>query len=131
MTNFSNNALRLLLLVGSLTAQSSAFAPAGMGGIAAVKSQQSTSQLNAAMTETSDADVTKLTGKPTGTSFLPEETLERAKKGSNIEKIKMKKDATAAFVDVYEYARKIREGEMTWDEVEKADLDNVSGVTTL
>eukprot|EP00977_Amphora_coffeiformis_P026927 scaffold31792_cov168-Amphora_coffeaeformis.AAC.3 len=37
----------------------------------------------------------------------------------------MEKDGTAAFVDVYEYARKIREGEMTWEEVEKADLDNV------
>ena len=64
--------------------------------------------------------------KPTGTSFLPEETVERAKVGSPIEKIKMAKDGTAAFVDVYEYARKIREGEMTWEEVEKADIDTVS-----
>ena len=64
--------------------------------------------------------------KPTGTSFLPEETVERAKVGSPIEKIKLEKDGTAAFVDVYEYARKIREGEMTWEEVEKADLDSVS-----
>lgn len=63
--------------------------------------------------------------KLTGTSFLPEETVERAMKGSNIEKIKMAKDGTSAFVDVYEYARKIREGEMTWEDVEKADLDNV------
>ena len=63
--------------------------------------------------------------KPTGTSFLPEETIERAKAGSPIEKIKLEKDGTAAFVDVYEYARKIREGEMTWEEVEKADLDTV------
>lgn len=61
--------------------------------------------------------------KPTGTSFLPEETVERAKNGSPIEKIKLEKDGTSAFVDVYEYARKIREGEMTWEEVEKADLD--------
>jgi hypothetical protein len=64
--------------------------------------------------------------KPTGTSFLPEETVERAKVGSPIEKIKMAKDGTSAWVDVYEYARKIREGEMTWEDVEKADLDNVS-----
>lgn len=63
--------------------------------------------------------------KPTGTSFLPEETVERAQKGSPIEKIKMEKDGSAAWVDVYEYARKIREGEMTWEEVEKADLDTV------
>lgn len=63
--------------------------------------------------------------KPTGTSFLPEETVERAKAGSPIEKAKMAKDPTNAWVDVYEYARKIREGEMTWEEVEKADLDTV------
>ena len=63
--------------------------------------------------------------KPTGTSFLPEETVERAKAGSPIEKAKLAKDPTNAWVDVYEYARKIREGEMTWEEVEKADLDTV------
>ena len=58
-------------------------------------------------------------------SFLPDETVERAKVGSPIEKAKIAKDATSAWVDVYEYARKIREGEMTWEEVEKADLDTV------
>jgi ferredoxin-nitrite reductase len=68
---------------------------------------------------------TVMTKKPTGTSFLPEETIERAKTGSPIEKIKLEKDGSAAWVDVYEYARKIREGEMTWEEVEKADLDTV------
>jgi len=61
--------------------------------------------------------------KPTGTSFLPEETLARCEKGNPTEKAKLKKDPINAFIDVYEYARKIREGEMTWDEVEKADLD--------
>ncbi|GAX28282.1 ferredoxin-nitrite reductase [Fistulifera solaris] len=66
---------------------------------------------------------TVMTKKPTGTSFLPEETIARAKTGSPIEKIKLEKDGSAAWVDVYEYARKIREGEMTWEEVEKADLD--------
>jgi ferredoxin-nitrite reductase len=69
-------------------------------------------------------DETTLT-KPTGTSFLPEETVERAKKGSPIEKIKLAKDGMNAFVDVYEYARQIREGELTWDDIEKADLDSV------
>lgn len=73
-----------------------------------------------------EADVDTRTGKPTGTSFLPAETVERAKAGSPIEKAKMAKDATSAWVDVYEYARKIRDGEMTWEEVEKADLDTVS-----
>ena len=56
---------------------------------------------------------------------MPYDTVERCKEGSPIEKIKMEKDGTAAFVDIYEYARKIREGEMTWEEVEKADLDTV------
>lgn len=69
--------------------------------------------------------------KPTGTSFLPEETVERCKNGSPIEKTKMAKDGTAAFVDIYEYARKIREGEMTWEEVEKADIDTVRLTTLL
>jgi hypothetical protein len=64
--------------------------------------------------------------KPTGTSFLPQETIERAQKGNPIEKIKLQKDGTAAFVDVYEYARQIREGKLSWEEVEKADLDSVS-----
>jgi hypothetical protein len=67
------------------------------------------------------------TAKPIGTSFLPEEAVERAKIGSPIEKQKMAKDGTSAWIDVYEYARKIREGEMTWEEVDKADLDTVSG----
>ena len=54
--------------------------------------------------------------------------MERGSKGNPIEKIKNKKDATAAFVDVYEYAAKIRAGEMTWEDVDKADLDNVSAL---
>jgi hypothetical protein len=47
-------------------------------------------------------------------------------KGNPIEKMKQAKDGTSAFVDVYEYAAKIRAGEMDWSDVEKADLDNVS-----
>lgn len=76
-------------------------------------------------TETTTTTIDKRTGKPTGTSFLPLATIELAKAGSPIEKIKLEKDGTSAFVDVYEYARKIREGEMTWEEVDKADLDSV------
>jgi hypothetical protein len=64
-------------------------------------------------------------GKATGVSFLPKETIERAKDGSPVEKIKLERDGTSAFVDVYEYARKIRAGEMTWEDVEKTDLDTV------
>jgi hypothetical protein len=65
------------------------------------------------------------TGKPTGTSFLPQETIDRAQDGTPLEKIKLEKDGTTAFVDVYEYARKIREGEMTWEDLDKADLESV------
>ena len=64
--------------------------------------------------------------KPTGTSFLPEETVERCEKGNPTEKVKLANDPIHAWVDIYEYARKIREGEMTWEEVDKADLDTVS-----
>jgi ferredoxin-nitrite reductase len=40
--------------------------------------------------------------------------------GSPIEKIKLEKDGSSAWTDVYEYAKKIREGTMTWEEVESA-----------
>ena len=113
--------VRLVVLAG-VAAQSEAFAPAAT--FASPRSQR-----QAATDAVSDADVSTKTGKPTGTSFLPKETVELAKVGSPIEKIKLAKDGTSAFVDVYEYARKIREGEMTWEEVEKNDLDTVSSPT--
>jgi len=88
----------------------------------------STESSTAAAAETARPLVDERTGKPTGLSFLSAETIARAEKGSPVEKVKLEKDGTAAFVDVYEYARKIREGEMTWEEVEKADLDSVRGL---
>jgi hypothetical protein len=63
--------------------------------------------------------------KPTGTSFLPKETVERCGEGSPVEKVKIEKDGTSAFIDVYEFARKIRESEMTWEDLDKADLETV------
>ena len=83
------------------------------------KFSRGASQLNAATESPVKVE------KPTGTSFLPEETVERAKVGNPIEKAKIAKDPVNSWVDVYEYARKIREGEMTWEEVEKSDLDTV------
>jgi hypothetical protein len=71
------------------------------------------------------SDLQVQTDKPTGSSFLPKETLERAAVGSPIEKLKLAKDGSAAYVDVYEYARKIREGEMTWEDLDKTDLESV------
>lgn len=82
-------------------------------------------------TATTYPQVDERTGKPTGISFLPDSTVELLPKGSPIEKVKLAKDGTSAFVDVYEYARKIREGEMTWEEVEAADIDTVGGYNFL
>merc|ERR1719482_1657724 len=59
----------------------------------------------------------------TGTSYLPAETVERAEAGTKFEKIKLAKDTTAIFTDVYDYAAKIRAGTMDWKEVEDADIN--------
>lgn len=105
--------IKYSLVLAALATTTEAFAPSSM------PMRPASSKLWSAVVETTGVV------KPTGTSFLPDETVERAKGGSPIEKIKMEKDGTAAFVDVYEYARKIRQGEMTWEDVEKADLDTV------
>ena len=86
------------------------------------------SKLFSAVTEN---EIDDRTGKRTGNSFLSHEVKERAAKGNPIEKVKQEKDGTSAFVDVYEYAKKIRDGEMTWEEVDKADLDTVSKNTAI
>eukprot|EP00815_Leptocylindrus_aporus_P013188 CAMPEP_0116055160 /NCGR_PEP_ID=MMETSP0322-20121206/3236_1 /TAXON_ID=163516 /ORGANISM="Leptocylindrus danicus var. apora, Strain B651" /LENGTH=604 /DNA_ID=CAMNT_0003538699 /DNA_START=21 /DNA_END=1835 /DNA_ORIENTATION=- len=70
------------------------------------------------------ATVDERTGKPTGTSFLPDEAIEKARKGNPIEKIKIAKDGTSAWKDIYDYAAKIRAGELDWEDVEKGDMDN-------
>lgn len=62
--------------------------------------------------------------KPTGTSFLPAEAVERAQNGNPTEKLKLAKDGTSAFTDVYEFAKAIRAGTLTWEEVEKNDMDS-------
>lgn len=111
MVHFKTTALNAILLSGSALLSATAFvnSPAKFGG----------SQLFS----TTDAEVDTRTGKPTGNAFLSEETKERALKGNPIEKAKQAKCATSLFVDVYEYAAKIRAGELDWKEVEKADLD--------
>ena len=108
----------------SILASSQAFTPtlSIVGGQSS--SSSSSTHLYAATADPITFDkVDERTGKPTGTSFLPAETIERAAKGSPIEKAKLKKDGTSAFVDVYEYAAKFRSGEMTWEEVEAADMN--------
>jgi ferredoxin-nitrite reductase len=70
--------------------------------------------------------IDKRTGKRLGWTFLPPETLERAKSGSQVEKIKLEKDGTSAFTDIYDFAAKIRSGTLSWEDIEKDDLDFVS-----
>ena len=107
----------------SILASSQAFTPT-LSIVGGQSSSSSFTHLYAATADPITFDkVDERTGKPTGTSFLPAETIERAAKGSPIEKAKLKKDGTSAFVDVYEYAAKFRSGEMTWEEVEAADMN--------
>lgn len=119
MTNYKSLAVCVLSLSASTYLTTNAFVNTPSFG---VNSPGVNSQTNLFSTEV-DTDVDVRTGKPTGNAFLSEETKERGAKGNPIEKAKQKKCATSAFVDVYEYAAKIRAGELTWKEVEKADLD--------
>jgi hypothetical protein len=112
--------LNVFLLLGNALLVSDAFVPAVP--LFGFRSKQTI--LLEKETETHEID--QRTGKRTGNSFLSEEARIRGAGGNPIEKIKQEKDATSAFVDIYEYAAKIREGLMTWEEVEKADLDTVS-----
>eukprot|EP00471_Norrisiella_sphaerica_P001743 CAMPEP_0184487870 /NCGR_PEP_ID=MMETSP0113_2-20130426/10383_1 /TAXON_ID=91329 /ORGANISM="Norrisiella sphaerica, Strain BC52" /LENGTH=640 /DNA_ID=CAMNT_0026870293 /DNA_START=359 /DNA_END=2281 /DNA_ORIENTATION=- len=58
-----------------------------------------------------------------GQEYLPEETIERAKAGNKIEKIKLAKCGTSAFQEVHEFAAAIREGKTTWEELDIDDAD--------
>jgi hypothetical protein len=116
MVSYRSCALKAVLLSGTALIASNAFVnnPPSFG-------------VHTRLHETSTPfEIDERTGKRTGNSFLSDETKERAAIGNPIEKMKQERDGTAAFVDVYEYARKIRAGEMEWTDVEKADLDNVS-----
>mmetsp|Transcript_21251 Transcript_21251/g.24149 ORF Transcript_21251/g.24149 Transcript_21251/m.24149 type:complete len:124 (-) Transcript_21251:1694-2065(-) len=119
MTNYKSIALNALIFSASAYLSTEAFVntPSSSFGVSRHTQVYSTATEN---------EVDARTGKRTGNSFLSDETKERGAKGNPIEKMKQAKDATSAFVDVYEYAAKIRAGEMTWQDVEKADLDNVS-----
>uniref|UniRef100_A0A7S4BHH3 Ferredoxin--nitrite reductase, chloroplastic n=1 Tax=Chrysotila carterae TaxID=13221 RepID=A0A7S4BHH3_CHRCT len=59
----------------------------------------------------------------TGSSYLPPEAIARAEKGNPIEKAKLEKDGCAAFEDVYSFAEAIRKGKLTWEDIEKNDMD--------
>lgn len=99
-----------------LVSSAAAFTPAGV-------KPSPTSRLYSAVEEETSVKGPIIVDKPSGTSFLPQETVERCEKGNPTEKVKLKGDPIHAWVDIYEYARKIREGEMTWKDMEKADID--------
>eukprot|EP00629_Pelagomonadales_sp_RCC1024_P017161 CAMPEP_0119272306 /NCGR_PEP_ID=MMETSP1329-20130426/8534_1 /TAXON_ID=114041 /ORGANISM="Genus nov. species nov., Strain RCC1024" /LENGTH=579 /DNA_ID=CAMNT_0007272369 /DNA_START=216 /DNA_END=1955 /DNA_ORIENTATION=- len=60
----------------------------------------------------------------TGVSFLPAETVERAEAGNKIEQGKLKKDPTNAWTDLYDFAAKIRAGELDYSEIEDFDINS-------
>lgn len=117
MTNYKSIALSLLSLSTSSYISINAFVNTPSFGVG----QQHTTLCSTAQDVEHEIDAR--TGKRTGNSYLSDGTKERAAIGNPIEKAKQAKDGTSAFVDVYEYAAKIRAGELTWKEVEKADLD--------
>lgn len=118
MVSYRSSALKAILVTGTAILTSNAF----------VNTPSFRLQSSAISATLEEHEIDERTQKRTGNSFLSDETKERGSKGNPIEKLKQAKDGTAAFVDVYEYAAKIRAGEMSWKDVEKADLDNVSSV---
>lgn len=126
MPSYVAATLALLSLYSTTT---SAFVPSSSSSRRRTFQQQQQQQRLSATAAPEEAvtypQVDDRTGKSTGISFLPDDVIATLSKGSPVEKVKLAKDGTSAFVDVYEYARKIREGEMTWEEVETADLDSV------
>eukprot|EP01036_Dinobryon_divergens_P027781 gene27781-36608_t len=61
--------------------------------------------------------------KLTGTDFLSPEALERAQAGNNFEKIKLKKDGSAMWTEIHEYAAAIRSGKINWEDIATEDMD--------
>jgi len=62
--------------------------------------------------------------RKTGISYLPADTVERAEAGNKIEKGKLAKDPTSAWTDLYDFAAKIRAGELDYKDVEDFDINS-------
>merc|ERR1719201_562892 len=67
---------------------------------------------------------TSVTPRRTGVSFLPDTTVERAEAGNKIEQGKLAKDPTNAWSDLYDFAAKIRAGELDYSEIEDFDVNS-------
>jgi ferredoxin-nitrite reductase len=117
MAGYKAAALLSILAYCHAFALAFAFAPARRS------TTQTAAAASAADAAATFAMVDARTGKPTGTSFLPPDAVERASVGNPIERVKLAKDGTSAFVDVYEYAARFRSGNMTWEEVEASDMN--------
>jgi len=82
---------KMKISVSVLFALVGAVAVEGFSPSLSSKGSSSGSAINAKVATKADVAVEK----PTGTSFLPEETIERAKSGSPVEKVKLEKDGTS------------------------------------
>mmetsp|Transcript_11362 Transcript_11362/g.47332 ORF Transcript_11362/g.47332 Transcript_11362/m.47332 type:complete len:577 (-) Transcript_11362:167-1897(-) len=58
-----------------------------------------------------------------GLNSIPEEIWERALGGSKFEKIKAAKDGSEMWKEIYTYAEKVRNGEITYEDIDSDDLN--------
>lgn len=79
---------------------------------AATKQKEARTKLHCATTE-----------KRTGTDYLSPEALAKAQAGNNFEKIKLKKDGSAMWTEIHEYAAAIRSGKINWEDIATEDMD--------
>lgn len=59
-----------------------------------------------------------------GDKYLTPDALERAKAGHKIEKMKLEKDGSAMWTEVYELAALLRAGETKWEDIAVDDIDS-------
>lgn len=58
-----------------------------------------------------------------GLLYLNEETKARALEGNRFEKIKAEKDGAMMWTEIYDYAKRIMNGEITWEDISADDLN--------
>lgn len=107
--------MKLAIVHALWVSHAAAFTSPGLGW-----TRVTSTSLNADVT--SDVEIEK----KTGVSFLPEDIVELAKKGNPTEKAKIARDPVNAWTDIYDFAKKIRAGELNWEDIEKADMNIVS-----
>ena len=73
----------------------------------------------------------RLNEKLTGSDYLSAEALEKAKEGNMFEKVKLKKDGSAMWTEVHEYAAAIRSGQINWFETTRPLSSNALRIVIL